>query len=1522
MNRLCRYLIITILLIHGLNVSAQRMEITNAATSPLTPEKLIREIFLGSGVEVINVRFDGDPKAIGYFTKASNVIGIERGILLTTGSAVSTDCKNASLAGADCGGLDIASVDNSSNATDKDLEDISKTNIEDAAIFEISFIPKAEKLRFNYVFASEEYPEWSCTQFNDVFGFFISGPGINGPYQNKAKNIALIPGTNLPVTINNVHPGDPSFPCAPKFAQFYNSNFNTSIQPVYDGFLNVFTAEADVTPCQTYTIKIAIGDVADSFWDSGVFLEAKSFGTTSLEAVYSTFSRDNIITEGCESAKLNFSLNQTSADDYPLAINLIGTARNGEDFKALPSNIFIPKGQKAITLEIEPIEDNLNEAQESVGVVYQKNLCEKDTIWINIQDNVLKANVTTADTSICEGKSVQLQGNISVSSSQEFVFRNSNRTAVSNSKAVYSSLNVTGVKPSLLSPGVIKSVCVNIQHNRSEDLDIYLISPAGHFLELSTDNGADCDNYNNVCFSASATQLISSGEPWPFCSSGQVTPFSGKTYKPEGVWSDLWNGKYPVNGTWQLLILDDQAGIDGTLNEWSLTFESWYSVNSAWVPAESLSCTACINPVAAPTTTTTFQFIAQDNFGCHATDSVRIDVSRLLPAPVINCSEITPSSLSFDWTDVQGATGYKLRTSGQEWIHSTNLNLTYAVNNLKPGDAIQLEVEPIGDCGGKTATKQCFIPNCAVPEITIGTQSNISCAGKSDGSITLMASGSGSPFTFTLGNVTNQTGIFNGLSVGNYSVSVVDNLGCSASKKFQIHAPDSLKLSSLTTPTGCSGNQSGAIDITVSGGTGPYNFGWSNGATTEDLFNLSAGTYFVTATDKNGCTATHSGLIQQSQPITLSHVQENNNCFGAQNGKITLSVSGGVGTYQYFWTGPSGFASDAKDLSSLKAGTYSLKVSDRIGCTAGLSVDITEPPSPLVVTIAKPVDICFGAKNGKLETKVTGGTMPYGYFWSNGQTAAISTGLSAETYTVTVIDSKGCIQITEGTVTQSARLEVELGQNQVSCYNGKDGAAFVTKINQGGTAIDTSGFRYNWSIPNQSQAKIINLQAGQSYRITVTNTAGCTATSAITIGNPPPLQASILETVELNCADGKDAKATASGSGGTPPYSYLWSQNSGGQSSPTASALGAGLYRATVTDSKGCTAQTEVNLVAPQPMTAIFDNKPVSCYGGNDGLSTAKIEGGFPPYQFVWSPGATSHKLTNSTAGSYQLSVTDAKGCRQIFTTQIAQPDTSVHAVVLVDDITCYGLKNGRITLTANGGSPPYSYSSDGKSFNNSSVFIALPAGTHTAFVRDRNGCLYQTVPVLVKQPFPFEVYLGKDTLVNFGATLRLTPFISAKDSLLIFQYKWSSSNPVSPVVNSGPTGEITVKGPTTATLTVTDSKGCEATDAVNIQVFEYRSILVPRAFAPGPGGSAKNDKLHVHGNSFLVDKIRLFRIFNRQGAVLFEASDFSVNENVIGWDGTFRGKEMPAGVYAWLVEVDFIDGSTEVYKGHTTLFR
>lgn len=352
------------------------------------------ERLVGDGVTIVDVRYTGAGVASGGFEGESN-LDMDRGIILTSGKAVIAEGPNNSESAGFSNGL----------SGDADLTKISGSTTNDACVLEFDFIPQSRKVVFKYIFASEEYEEWVWGGVNDSFGFFISGPGINGDFSNDSKNIALIPFTNPPVyvSIDSVNQWT--------HTEYYNRNNENYIQ--YDGFTTVLTASSLVTPCSTYTIKLVIGDGGDYIYDSGVFLEENSFTAVGIEGIPSFDSPyiDTIAVEDCNNANIRFEMQVPLEDDFYLPIDIYGDAINGEDYDTINDTVFIEAYHRYKDVHIIPWDDGDNtEIYESVWLKYNRSFCniEYDSVEIQIWDPREFLMVGREDTLLHCGDSVTL----------------------------------------------------------------------------------------------------------------------------------------------------------------------------------------------------------------------------------------------------------------------------------------------------------------------------------------------------------------------------------------------------------------------------------------------------------------------------------------------------------------------------------------------------------------------------------------------------------------------------------------------------------------------------------------------------------------------------------------------------------------------------------------------------------------------------------------------------------------------------------------------------------------------------------------------------------------------------------------------------------------------------------------------------------------------------------------------------------------------------------------------------------
>lgn len=334
------------------------------------------ELLMGEGADAFNIQSTGAANQVGSFTCTNCGIGFTNGMIVSTGDVAVANGPNNTNAGTLGGG--------NFGVSDPDLASLVNFGLNDAATVTFQFVAQSDSVSFNYVFASEEYPTFVNSSFNDVFGFFLSGPGINGPFTNNAVNIALIPGTNLPVAINSVNAGTNDAGCTN--CQFYNVNTGNPdpFTTQFDGYTVPLQAVYDQLICgETYTIKIAIADAGDTSYDSAVFFEANSFTLPTVDVTLQMPDigfDENTLYEGCGLANIVFTRTTGLQNEEEIVLNISGTASNGIDYTFIPDTIFFESGQSEFVIPLQAFIDEEPEGLESIIIEYTAiGLCTSST---------------------------------------------------------------------------------------------------------------------------------------------------------------------------------------------------------------------------------------------------------------------------------------------------------------------------------------------------------------------------------------------------------------------------------------------------------------------------------------------------------------------------------------------------------------------------------------------------------------------------------------------------------------------------------------------------------------------------------------------------------------------------------------------------------------------------------------------------------------------------------------------------------------------------------------------------------------------------------------------------------------------------------------------------------------------------------------------------------------------------------------------------------------------------------------
>ncbi len=495
------------------------------------------------------------------------------------------------------------------------------------------------------------------------------------------------------------------------------------------------------------------------------------------------------------------------------------------------------------------------------------------------------------------------------------------------------------------------------------------------------------------------------------------------------------------------------------------------------------------------------------------------------------------------------------------------------------------------------------------------------CFGTADGSLRVITEEGQEPFTFLWSDQSTGQSI-SGLNAGVYSVIVRDASGAEISLQDTIQQPPQISISGNTTAASCNGLADGAIDVTVSGGTGDYIFLWDSGATSEDLKALVSGNYSLQVTDSAGCSATARFTVGNISSIRITSSLVKPDC-NDTNGSIDISVTGGKSPYTFEWSD----GSTAEDLQNAGAGLYTVIATDSAGCYEKAAFLLREN-NTLVVTGTTVATSCSDDASGLIDVAVSGGTSPYLFTWSNGGTTEDISGLTSGFYTVTVTDAKGCTASAGFTVSKKT-FQVNRTVEAPSCNGGTDGSITLDTPVGG-----SEPYTYQWST-GETGPSLSNVSAG-SYTVIITDATGCSRTLTITVNDPQAIAATpTVSNSECNAEGFFSIDLTVSG--GTAPYTFNWSN---GSTTKDVDSLQTGTYSVVITDANGCSVSKEILVEgASAPWSCLINaltTMPV-CSSLNNQLSTSVADAD----SYLWTLESTDGKwLITSPADSSAIGYT------------------------------------------------------------------------------------------------------------------------------------------------------------------------------------------------------------------------------------------------------------------------------------------
>ncbi len=734
----------------------------------------------------------------------------------------------------------------------------------------------------------------------------------------------------------------------------------------------------------------------------------------------------------------------------------------------------------------------------------------------------------------------------------------------------------------------------------------------------------------------------------PTCPAGALAQFCNGPYARFCA-STAGVGKFGITYTWD----NGLTGVDACTNSFTDTVEVLPIYTTTWTPPASLcatSATVNLNTYLGGLTTPggtwtgsgvtgstwntsglsgaiSLTYTVGGGTGCESKESHTITVN---PKPTVTASTTTPSLCA------SGATSVTLTASGAPTL---NWNTAQSGSPISVSPASTTTYTVTGtSAAGCTNTATVTVTINPLPSLSL-SKTDIKCNGGLTGTISSTPGSGTSPYTYNWSSSQTSSNLV-GVAAGVYSLTITDSKGCTKTATTTLTQPSSaLSLPNPTsTNTGC-GTPTGTAGITgVSGGTPSYSYAWTGGKTGANITGLNAGTYTLTVTDANNCTATKSVTVSSTTagPTINLVSQKDVNCYGQATGNIFVSAGGSV---TYSWS--TGGTND--NITNLTAGTYAVTVTNTANsCPSVQSYTIGGPnPYDMGNNIVTNLS-CKGDNSGQLNITPTGNSLPYTFDWLPGsKTTEDLTGLSAGTYSLVITDSKGCTGAFTYTITEPTGISATTTPVDAACGL-SNGSATVNP--SGGTPT----YSYLWN--NNATGKTASSLSANTYTVTVSDSKGCTGTATATIGNPNSPNATILNSTPAGCGK-TDGTATASGSAGTGPYTYSWSNNSTGS---LVSNLGAGTYIVTITDSKNCNSTASVTITNPNAPTATSTSTAASC-GQNDGTATVS---GSPTstYTYLWSPGGgTTATINNLAGGTYTVTISDANGCSAT-TTAIVVP--------------------------------------------------------------------------------------------------------------------------------------------------------------------------------------------------------------------------------------------------------------------------
>lgn len=1409
-------------------------------------QQLIEDVFIGGGCfEVSNVSVIGNAQGIGYFNNGTSSVGIEEGVIIASGAI-----------GNSAGPNNVTNITTNffDNTGDPDLDILATANVFDAVGIQFDFTPVVNTVQFRYVFASDEYCDYVNSTFNDVFGFFISGPGINGGFSNNGENIALVPGTNQDVAINTVNiqtnsayyvdnvPVGQAQNAGGCVAEDLNNPGAAETEIEYDGFTTVLTATANVQTCETYRIRMVVGDVNDGIFDSAVLLEANSFdlgGDVSMDIDLPGLESSGIAYEGCTGD--GFIIFERPPDsninlpvDVYFTISSLSTATNGLDYTNLPPFITIPAGQTQFLLPLEIYEDFIAEGTETLILELDNPCtCQDASIEIQISDTP-PMTVTTPDLEFCNETSTTLFADVAGGiPGYTYQWSTGGMTPTITIDAT------TGTQTYTVT---VTDDCGN------QEISTSTVTVAEEAFAVIEGFAEVCEaNPNGIL-----TITFTGSGPWDLIymiNGVPQPPIVGITENPYFLVASE-PGTYTIGS---IMVAGCPGTGDGSGIILPTIFNSFVIPTPVSCPGEFDGSIDFLVTGGSPEYTYAWsndQFTEDIEFlepGIYT-----VTVTDMNGCTHVNSGEIlSADSIMASVVELQGVDCLDTLSGAADLtVNGGTPGYTYLWDNgsmLEDPDNLSAGVHTvmITDSLGCTAEAEVTITQDAVPPVAIAEpEGPLNCE-----AIQIIIDGSASSGTGTLEYSwldSGNTEIGTNASVevttpGTYTL-IVTNQENGCSDEITVNVEQDII---APTPTASGGiltcdTSVVTLDATGSSGNGTLNYSWLNTGgteigTTQMLDVDTPGLYTLIITDEsNGCTAELEVEVEQDE--TLPEAQANpSGILTCIEGTITLdgSTSSGNGTINYEWLDPDGTSiSTATEIDVDAPGTYTLIITDESnGCTAEVEVEaeqnIDEPTPDVSVDGILNCEITSTMLDAS-GSNSNGGTS---YQWLNG-TTEIGTDPQINvdapgTYTLIVTDEvSGCTA--EATVDVEQDIEEPIPDASVS---GLLTCEQLSVMLDGASSSGNGILEYEWQNSNGQtigSEETLDVEDTGVYTLIITdNSNGCTAETSIEVDEDiTPPQADAGDNGVLNCdANTVNLDGSASSQGDNIAYEWLNESNVSIGETVSVDVLEAGTYTLIVTNTdNGCTAEAQVTIETDDdvPEADALVDGVLNC-NEEEALLDGSASSANGTISYEWSNAGgtqitTEATTTVATPGIYTLLITDTdNGCTAQTTVEVLENLNDPTPNILdPDQLTC---DNALIQLdasTSNGqGSLSYEWQNEGgDELGTESTLDVENAGTFTLIITDaENGCTATTQIVVeedLNTPSPEATANGILTCTNGIITLDA----GASSGIGMLSYQWLDET------NTELSTEVTneVDQPGVYTLIITDeNNGCTASTEISV---------------------------------------------------------------------------------------------------------